>query len=108
MIEEYAVKSLNAMSHLGRLKLLRFLIQAGEAGMRSGDLAKKAEIGATTASAQLLVLTNAGLVFPKRNGREISYFANYQSLGELMRFLMDDCCQNHDQICRVINREARK
>jgi len=96
------------MSHLGRLNLLRYLIQAGDVGIRSGELAKKAKIGATTASAQLLVLTNADLVSSKRNGREITYFANYQALGELMGFLMHDCCQNREEICCVINRQATK
>lgn len=108
MKENEVIKPLNAMSHLGRLKLLRFLIQAGGTGIRSGDLARKAKIGATTASAQLLVLTNAGLVFSKREGREITYFANYQTLGELMGFLMHDCCQNREEICCVVNRQVAK
>lgn len=106
MLSENAVKSLSAMSHLGRLNLLRFLIQAGGAGIRSGELAKTAKIGATTASAQLLVLTNASLVYSKRNGREISYFANYQALGELMAFLMHDCCGNHQEICCVLDAKS--
>jgi len=104
MKEKTAVKSLSAMSHVGRLKLLRFLIQAGDTGIRSGDLAKTAKIGATTASAQLLVLTNAGLITSKRNGREISYYANYKALGELMAFLMHDCCENRAEICCVVER----
>ena len=106
MKDNSAVKSLSAMSHLGRLKLLRLLIQAGDMGIRSGDLAKHAKIGATTASAQLLVLANADLVFSKRDGREISYFANYPVLGNLMAFLMHDCCANREEICCVVNRKA--
>lgn len=101
-----AVKSLSAMSHLGRLNLLRFLIQAGDVGVRSGDLAKKAKIGATTTSAQLLVLVNAGLISSTRKGREITYFANYQALGELMSFLMHDCCANRQEICCVLDKRA--
>ena len=106
MIENNAVKSLSAMSHLGRLKLLRLLIQAGDTGIRSGDLAKQASVGATTASAQLLVLANADLVFSRRDGREISYFANYPALGNLMAFLMHDCCGNREEICCAVNRTA--
>ena len=106
MIENNAVKSLSAMSHLGRLKLLRLLIQAGDTGIRSGDLAKQARVGATTASAQLLVLANADLVFSRRDGREISYFANYPALGNLMAFLMHDCCGNREEICCAVNRAA--
>ncbi len=100
-----AIKSLSAMAHSGRLSLLRLLIQAGDVGIGSGDLAKRAKIGATTASAQLLVLSNAGLVRSEREGRRITYFANYKMLGRLMAFLLHDCCANRQEICCVLNQE---
>jgi len=101
------IKSLSAMAHAGRLTLIRKLIQAGDTGIGSGDLAKQAEIGTTTASAQLLVLSNAGLVRSKRDGRRITYFANYEALGDLMAFLMHDCCANRKEICCVVERAAQ-
>lgn len=99
-----AVKTLSAMAHKGRLELIRFLIQAGESGMGSGDLARKAGIGATTASAQLLVLSNAGLVRSEREGRRITYFAEYETLGGLMAFLLHDCCANRQEVCCIMDR----
>ena len=99
MKQKDAVKSLSAMAHDGRLKLLRRLIQAGPDGLPAGELARHAEIGATTASAQLLVLTNAGLVYSERNGREVRYFAAYDQMRGLLSFLLVDCCAKRSEIC---------
>jgi len=94
-----AVKSLSAMAHDGRLGLLRQLIQAGPKGLGAGELARSAGIGASTASAQLLVLTNAGLIAPDRRGREVVYTARFDRLRDLMGFLMVDCCAKRADIC---------
>ena len=102
MKQNDAVKSLSAMAHDGRLKLLRQLIQAGPVGILAGDLARYAKIGATTASAQLLVLSNAGLVTSKRIGREVRYFADYGQMRGLLSFLMEDCCGKRSEICEPV------
>lgn len=94
-----AVKKLSAIAHEGRLTLIRKLIQAGPDGILAGDLARTAKIGATTASAQLLVLTNAGLVKSERRGREVTYSACYEHIRDLMQFLMLDCCAKRPDIC---------
>ena len=94
-----AIKSLAALAHDGRLTLMRHLIQAGPAGVGAGDLATYANVGATTASAQLLVLSNAGLVYSNRDGRHVTYFAQYTHLRDMMTFLMHECCGNRADIC---------
>lgn len=94
-----AIKSLTALSHDGRLTLMRLLIKAGPTGIGAGDLAKLAKVGPTTASAQLLVLSNAGLTRSERNGRHMTYFSNFGHLRELMQFLLHDCCGNRQEIC---------
>ena len=99
MEQNDAIKSLSAMAHEGRLKLLRRLIQAGPDGMLAGDIARFAEIGATTASAQLLVLSNSGLVHSERRGREVRYFASYGNMRDLICFLLVDCCSKQSDIC---------
>lgn len=71
---------------------MRILIQAGGRGVGSGDLAERAGVNTTTASAQLLVLSNAGLVTSKRDGRRVTYFAAYDRLRDVMGFLLHDCC----------------
>lgn len=94
-----AVDKLAAIAHEGRLKLMRRLIKAGDAGMAAGDLARFAGVSATTASAQLQVLGNADLVSVRRSGRMMIYAANYQSMRDLLRFLMEDCCADRPEIC---------
>lgn len=97
-----AIKSLSAMAHDGRLTLLRRLIQSGPDGVLAGELASFAGIGATTASAQLLVLSNAGLVHSERHGRQVRYFADYENMRGLLSFLMEDCCAKREDICKPV------
>ena len=92
MKQKDAIKCLSAIAHDGRLSLVRRLIQAGPSGMASGDLAKAAAINTTTASAQLLVLANCGLVSRERRGKKIIYSAQYERFQQLIHFLMEDCC----------------
>lgn len=98
MKQDSAIQCLAAIAHDGRLSLMRRLIQAGPEGMASGDLAKAEKINSTTASAQLLVLSNSGLIRSKRAGKQIIYSAQYDRFQTLITFLMEDCCQGmcHD------------
>ncbi|NNC37948.1 MAG: transcriptional regulator [Acidimicrobiales bacterium] len=100
------IKSMSALAHDGRLTLMRRLIQAGPDGVGAGELGKFADIGATTASAQLLVLSNAGLVSSKREGRHVTYFADYTRLRSVLKFLMHDCCGNRAEICCGLDAEV--
>jgi len=99
---EHAVDSLSALAHEGRLTLVRRLIQAGPSGVNAGELAQELGLGATTASAQLLVLKNAGLVQSKRSGRQIAYSVSYDKMATLLGFLMEDCCCGHAKICEPL------
>ena len=90
---------LSAIAHDGRLSLIRRLIQAGPEGMSAGDIARFAKIGATTASAQLLIQTTAGLVTSERRGRQVVYSARYDRMRDLLQFLMLDCCAKRPDIC---------
>lgn len=99
MKQSIAIKSLSALAHNGRLTLMRLLIQAGPDGVGAGDLAQSANIMPSTASAQLLVLSNAGLIRSERQGRHIRYYADYPHLKNVLEFLMFDCCGNREEIC---------
>ena len=99
MKQNNAVKMLAAMAHDGRLTLFKRLIEVGPTGELSGDLSRFAKIRPTTASAQLLVLTNAGLVQSKREGRQIRYFAKFNNMTKLLNFLIADCCGGEFEMC---------
>jgi len=97
-----AVKQLSAIAHEGRLILLRLLIQAGPQGLSASTIANRAKTKFPTASAQLLVLSNAQLVNSTRNGRQVIYRADFTTLTELLRFLTLDCCGSNHQICAAL------
>lgn len=99
MKQNHAIKILSAIAHDGRLLLMRRLIQAGPNGVSAGALAQFAKSEATTTSAQLLVLSNAGLVRSVRKGRTVTYFAEYQAMSSLLSYLMVDCCGGNEDIC---------
>ena len=89
-----AIRALSALAHDGRLGLVRSLVRAGPDGIAAGALARGAGLAPSTASAQLLVLANAGLVRSARAGRQVRYCAEYGQLGALVEFLIRDCCRD--------------
>ena len=86
------IEQFSALAHEGRLGLFRQLVVAGREGLPAGELASRAGVNFTTASAQLGVLSQAGLVRRERRGRSIFYFAEFAAMAGLIRFLMEDCC----------------
>ena len=98
---QLAVKKLSAISHLGRLALLRLLIQAGSDGINAGNLANAVGIAPPTATAQLTILAHANLIYFERQGRQIFYFANYAEMSDLLKFFMADCCCGNQEICNA-------
>jgi len=50
-------------------------------------------------SAQLLVLSNAGLVRAQRQGRSIIYSVDFEEMSALLLFLTEDCCGGRPEIC---------
>lgn len=94
-----ALAGLAALAHEGRLSVFRFLVKAGPDGMASGDIARALETAPNTMSAQLLVLSNAGLIHARREGRSIIYAADFETMGALLQFLTKDCCGGRPEIC---------
>ena len=87
-----AVSCLSALAHEGRLEVFRKLVQASPEGLAVGELASCCGLNIGTVSAQLSVLSNSGLISGHRNGRSISYQVNFDEVGDLLGFLMEDCC----------------
>lgn len=83
----------------GDTTVFRLLIQAGREGVPAGEIARSLDITPNTLSAQLTILTNAGLVTSRRAGRSIIYIADYDGMGELLAYLMEDCCQGRPEVC---------
>ena len=94
-----AVASLAALAHEGRLAAFRLLVQAGGEGLAAGELARRLDMLPNTLSANLNILSVAGLVSSQRHGRSIVYSANYERMRGLIAFLMEDCCSGSAEIC---------
>jgi ArsR family transcriptional regulator len=94
-----AVTALSALAHPGRLEVFRLLVRAGPDGLAAGDIARATGSLANTLSANLNVLSGAGLVSSRREGRSIIYAAGYDRMRELLAFLMEDCCGGNSEIC---------
>ena len=66
-----AVAALSALAHEGRLSIFRLLVQAGQGGMAAGDIARSTGALPNTLSSNLNILSSAGLVTSRRDGRSI-------------------------------------
>jgi DNA-binding transcriptional ArsR family regulator len=94
-----AISALSALAHAGRLEVFRLLVRAGPDGMAAGEIARATGSLANTLSANLNILAAAGLVSARRDGRSIIYAAGYDSMSELLVYLMEDCCQGRPEVC---------
>jgi ArsR family transcriptional regulator len=97
-----AVKRLSALAQDARLSVFQLLVQAGPEGIAAGDIARRLGVTPNTLSAQLNLLSNAGLVSSRRQGRSIIYSADCEAMSALLVYLVDDCCHCRPEICTPI------
>jgi DNA-binding transcriptional ArsR family regulator len=103
-----AVAALSALAHEGRLSVFRLLVQAGSSGMPAGEIARRLAVLPNTLSANLKVLSHAGMVRSRREGRSIVYAADYEAMRGLLIFLVEDCCQGSAEVCAPLALVASK
>ncbi|MCM2451647.1 ArsR/SmtB family transcription factor [Agrobacterium vitis] len=99
MDQKQALSAFAALSQETRLLIVRMLVVAGPDGMAAGALAEKIDVSPSNISFHLKQLEHSGLIAAQRQSRSIIYTANYAALGGLVRFLMEDCCSGHPEIC---------
>ena len=99
---EMAIEALSALSHETRLWAFRLLVQAGPEGLPAGEIADALGSRQNTMSSHLKILTTAELIESQRTGRSIVYKANYETVRELVLFLMEDCCAGNNAVCRPV------
>lgn len=105
---ESAIERLSALAQPGRLAVFRLLVRAGPEGVAAGDIAAELGVPPNTLSAQLNVLSQAGLISGRRDGRSIIYAAEYESMSDLIVYLMEDCCRGRAEICAPVLGAAQK
>src|ERR1700731_4071511 len=103
-----AIKGLSALAQEGRLQVFRLLVKAGPDGLPAGEIARTLETAPNTMSAQLLVLSNAGLIRARRDGRSIIYSVDFPAVSDLLVFLTEDCCGGRSEICAPLAAVANR
>lgn len=92
-LERHA-EQLSALGHPVRLKILRFVVQAGVLGAPAGDIQSHVDLPASTLSHHLKRLVEAGVLASRSEGTFHFYAADYAALRALSDYLWEDCCKN--------------
>src|SRR5687767_8192118 len=95
-----AISGFAALAQESRLQVVRLLVRAGAAGVPAGEVADQIGVSPSNISFHLKELERAGLIVARREARQIFYAADYDGLSGLIRFLMEDCCQGHPEVCQ--------
>ncbi|MEZ4229165.1 MAG: metalloregulator ArsR/SmtB family transcription factor [Polyangiaceae bacterium] len=91
-LERHAIQ-LSALGHPVRLKILRFVVQAGVEGASAGDIQSHVDLPASTLSHHLKRLADAELLQTRGEGTFHFYSADYDVLRDLTDYLWEDCCR---------------
>lgn len=94
-----ATNALAALAQESRLTTFRLLVKAGMPGLPAGEIARALGIPHNTLSTHLAVLTRAGLLRSRREGRSVIYAVDFDGTRALLGFLLEDCCQGSPEIC---------
>jgi DNA-binding transcriptional ArsR family regulator len=97
--ERQALDAFAALSQETRMRMVRLLVQAGPEGLPAGAVGEAVGASSSNASFHLSHLERAGLIRSRREARSIIYKVDLAGLADLIRFLMEDCCRGHPQIC---------
>ncbi|KAA3524022.1 transcriptional regulator [Agrobacterium tumefaciens] len=104
MDQHRALSAFAALSQETRLAIVRALVVAGPDGLAAGAIAERMGVSATNVSFHLKELERSGLVSQRRISRSILYSASYDTLAELVKFLVEDCCAEHPAILENVER----
>jgi DNA-binding transcriptional ArsR family regulator len=90
---------LSALGQEARLAIFRLLVKAGDEGVAAGEIARTLNVLPNSLSANLNVLSRAGLIASRRQGRSIIYSADYGAMSGMLGFLLEDCCGGAPEVC---------
>lgn len=94
-----ATAAFAALAHGDRIAAFRMLVRAGPSGLPSGAIAEGLAIPATRMSFHLAGLERAGLIHSWRDGRNVRYAPQFETMRQLLAFLTEDCCDGRPEIC---------
>ncbi len=94
-----AIEALAALAQESRLNVFRLLVRQGPAGVAAGDIARALAIPANTLSSHLAILSRAGLIASRKEGRSVIYAMDVAGTRALLSFLVEDCCRAERSVC---------
>lgn len=94
-----AISAFATLGHAGRLSVFRLLMRHMPQGVRPTEIADALDLKQNTLSHHLADLERAGLIRATRQGRSIFYSVDLERAGQLVTFLVDDCCRARPEIC---------
>lgn len=89
---------LSALGHTVRLKIVRFVVQAGKEGAPAGDIQAHVGVPASTLSHHLKRLADAGLLCTRTKGTFHYFSADYAGLRGLTDYVWEDCCKRGSKV----------
>lgn len=93
---------LSALAQETRLAVFRQLVEAGAEGMVVSEIGGALKVPPATLSFHLKELSHAGLIRSQQESRFIWYFANYESMNQLIAYLTENCCRGQPEAFGVV------
>ena len=75
----------------------------GDDGASAGAIGDAVGAAPSKVSFHIAALERAGLVDSQKVSRQIIYRINFSAVGELLAYVMADCCNNNDEILSCCN-----
>jgi DNA-binding transcriptional ArsR family regulator len=101
MNEPEVVAALAALAQETRLRIFRFLVEAGPEGVAAGAISDALGVPPPTLSFHLTHMKHAGLIDFRRDSRSLIYAADFDRMNQLIGFLTDNCCRGQPDTCGV-------
>ncbi len=102
MNNENAIEAFAALAQDSRLAVYKLLVHHGPGGLPVGEISRRLGIVPSTLSGHLAILKRAGLLKSIRQQREIHYSSNLDTVSDLVRFLLEECCSGQVENCSEI------
>ncbi|MGF1548198.1 MAG: helix-turn-helix domain-containing protein [Thiotrichales bacterium] len=100
--------ALSVLGHEGRLAVFRLLARRAPGGVRPSEIANALNIKPSTLSIYLAALERAELIHSTRIGKAIFYRIDLHQVGQLIDYLVNDCCRGRPELCVPMAAHALK